>query len=288
MINFILKQIKKRQIKKTFKQYGFRIETFPIPEFGNIEFAQWLHPFETPKKVSLANIQFYKHLTHEGGMIIDIGAHTGDTTVPMALAVGKNGLVLGLEPNPYVYDILTQNARLNPDVTNIVPLCFAATKEDGSFIFNYSDASFCNGGLLTEIENKNHHHNYELRVIGKNLQNYLMANFNQDLPRLNLIKIDAEGFDKEIIKTIPEILRDFKPALMVECYKRLVLQERFELFDLLTQFDYSMFYLENFDLTDKLTPILRKSMNDRKHFEILALHNSKLNQYKFEYQNRVI
>jgi FkbM family methyltransferase len=39
-------------------------------------------------------------------MIIDIGTYTGDTTVPMALAVGKGGIVLGLEPNQYVYKIL--------------------------------------------------------------------------------------------------------------------------------------------------------------------------------------
>lgn len=30
--------------------------------------------------------------------MIDIGAHTGDTTLPMGLATGSEGLVLAIEP----------------------------------------------------------------------------------------------------------------------------------------------------------------------------------------------
>ena len=34
-----------------------------------------------------------------------IGAHIGDTTLPIALAAGKKGFVLALEPNPYVFHV---------------------------------------------------------------------------------------------------------------------------------------------------------------------------------------
>jgi hypothetical protein len=78
-----------------------RLKKFRIEGIGKVEYAQWLHPFEKPKQIADSNIKFYKQLTTNGGMIIDIGAHSGDTTVPMALAVGKDGLVLGLEPNKY-------------------------------------------------------------------------------------------------------------------------------------------------------------------------------------------
>ena len=114
-------------------------------------------------------------------MIIDIGAHTGDTTVPMALAVGKSGLVLALEPNKYVYKIVEKNASLNRAHTNIIPVCFAATSEDGDFTFNYSDASFNNGGFCRRSHVKNHHLNYTLKRYGKNLQNYLFNIFLRSL-----------------------------------------------------------------------------------------------------------
>jgi FkbM family methyltransferase len=275
MINFFKKLIDKRNLKRTFKEYGFEVEKFSLEEIGTVEYAQWLHPFESKKEIKTSNIRFYQKLAKPGAMIIDIGAHTGDTTVPMALAVGKDGLVLALEPNKYVFKILKKNAELNSDKTRIVPVCFAATSADGDFTFNYSDASFCNGGFLSQIENQHHGHNYTLNVTGKNLQAYLLSNHKEDLKKLDLLKVDAEGYDKEILKTIPQILTDYKPNLMIECYKRLNETERFELFDLVHGFGYHLFLLENFEEFNELREIHRENMNDQKHFEILAIHESK-------------
>lgn len=271
MFAYIRKKIEKLKLKKTFKEYGYEIKTFTIKEIGKVEYAQWLHPFEGPKEVTDSNINFYRQLASPGAMIIDIGAHTGDTTVPMALAVGKSGLVLALEPNKYVFKILEKNATLNKAHTNIVPVCFAATSEDGDFVFNYSDASFNNGGFLSEIHTKNHHHSYTLNVAGKNLQNYLFNNFSKELEKLELIKVDAEGYDKEILKTIPDILKRYKPNLMVECYKRLDQAERFELFDIIHSYGYTLYYLENFEESGKKVPVERGNMMDRKHFEMMAV-----------------
>jgi FkbM family methyltransferase len=275
MPNFIRRKIQKKRLKQTFKEYGFEIKKYQVDPFGEVAYAQWLHPFEKPKTITAANVAFYQKLCEANSLIIDIGAHTGDTTVPMALAVGKQGKVLALEPNRYVYKILAQNAQLNPKWTHIVPLCFAATSEDGEFTFNYSDASFCNGGFLSNIKNQNHKHNYPLKVIGRNLQDFLFENHQEDLEKLGLIKIDAEGYDKEILKTIPLILEKYKPALMVECYKRLNQAERTELFEVLAQFGYALYLLDDFESLEGLKRIDRKNMMDKKHFEILAIHGSR-------------
>jgi FkbM family methyltransferase len=276
MINYIRRKIQKIKQKRTFQEYGFEIKKFEIEGIGVVEYAQWLHPFEQSKTITNSNVNFYRNLAKPGAMIIDIGAHTGDTTVPMALAVGKEGLVLALEPNKYVFKILDKNASLNPARTNIQPRCFAATKDEGEFVFNYSDASFNNGGFLSEIHKKNHHHDFTLKVQGKNLEKYLHENFSAQLPALELIKVDAEGYDKEILKTIPGILKQFKPNLMIECYKRLDENERNELFDVVDNFGYNLYYLENFEATGNKVLLQKKDMMDRKHFEMLAIHRDKL------------
>ncbi|MBS3770537.1 MAG: FkbM family methyltransferase [Bacteroidales bacterium] len=276
MINYLKRKLKKRQQKKTFKEYGYEIKTFQIDKLGNIEYAQWLHPFEKPKEITSSKVKFYNTLARNGGMIVDIGAHTGDTSVPMALAVGKEGLVLGIEPNQYVFKILKKNSKLNTEYTNIHPYCFAATENEGIYTFNYSDASFCNGGFLTQIRNQHHKHNYQLKVTGRNLEKFLYSNYSDDLTKLDLIKIDAEGYDKEILKTIPNILKDYKPNLMVECYKRLTTKERYELFDILNEYNYTVFYLENFEIDGSKIKIERENMTDKKHFEMLAIHEAKI------------
>lgn len=284
MLKFIKRKLEKKKVKNTFKEYGYEVKDFTIDHIGEVQYAQWLHPFEKPKELTYDHVLFYKKLCKEGDLIVDIGAHSGDTTVPMALAVGKEGLVLGIEPNKYVYKILEKNASLNKDKTNIISLCFAATAEDGEFSFNYSDASFCNGGFLSQIENSAHKHNYELEVVGKNLQNYLQENHLDRLKNCSLVKIDAEGYDKEILKTIPEILNNYKPALMVECYKKLNQKERDELFDVLEGFNYDLFYLEDFEAKNELRKILKENMNDEKHFEILGLHRSRLDEYDYSFK----
>lgn len=275
MIEYIRKKIQKLKQKRTFLEYGFEVKTFDIEGIGAVDYAQWLHPFEQPKTITSSNVNFYKSLATPGAMIIDIGAHTGDTTVPMALAVGKEGIVVALEPNKYVFKILEKNASLNPAFTNIQPRCFAATKEEGEFTFNYSDASFNNGGFLSEIHEKKTHHDFLLKVQGKQLEKYLEENFANQLQKLALIKIDAEGYDKEIIKTIPNVLRKYKPNLMIECYKRLDRNERDELFDVVTGFGYNLYYLENFEATGAKVLLEKKNMMDKKHFEMLAVHRER-------------
>jgi FkbM family methyltransferase len=277
MLHFLKKQLAKyKQARQGVLEYGSEVKTFEIDGIGKVEFAQWLHPSEKPVILTNSHVDFYRELAQKGGIIVDIGTHTGDTTVPMALAVGKEGLVIGLEPNKYVFKILEKNASLNKEITSIDAFCFAATKDEGSFIFNYSDASFCNGGFLSEIQNQKHNHNYELEVQGKNLQDFLYKNYGDRLDKLDLIKIDAEGYDKEILKTIPKILETYKPNLMIECYKKLTPEERDELFNITAAYGYTLYYLENFEEGGLKVEISKDQMNDKNHFEMLAIHKDRM------------
>lgn len=275
MIRWIKRKLEKARVKRTFQEYGYQLKRFTLSRSGNIQYAQWLHPFEGKKEITQAQVDFYLQLIKTGDFLIDIGAHTGDTTVPMAVATGSAGKVLALEPNPYVFKILEKNASLNQDVGRIVPLQKAATMEEGTFTFNYSDASFCNGGYLEKIKNNRHNHHYTLDVEGINLQNYLLDRHKEDLKNLSLIKVDAEGYDKEILKTIPAIVKDYQPAILVECYKRLDQHERSDLYQTLTSPGYRLFRISSFENTTTYTPLTETTMNEEKHFEMLAVPLSK-------------
>lgn len=274
MINFIKRKLEKARLKRTFQEYGYNVKVFEVEEYGKIEYAQWLHPFESKKEITGKQIDFFSQLINKGDFIVDIGAHTGDTTVPMAIATGKEGTVLGLEPNPYVFKILQKNASLNPASGKIIPLPFAATEKPGAFTFNYSDASFCNGGYLDKIKNSKHNHHYELEVQGVNLQDYLQEEHQADLPRLALLKVDAEGYDKEILKTLPAILETYQPTLLAECYKRLDQEERADLYQTMASKGYHLYKIDEFEESTNYTLLSEASMNEERHFEMLAIHSS--------------
>lgn len=261
----------RKKNKNIFREYGYMVKNFHIEGIGNVQYAQWLHPSEKSKTIDSSNIEFFAKISKKGSLLIDIGAHTGDTALPMALAAGINGKVIAFEPNKYVYKILEVNASLNKEHTNIIPLCRAITREDGEFIFNYSDASFCNGGYLSRISNKRHGHNYELQVSGINLERYLMKHYENDLERLSLIKIDAEGYDKEIIKSMPNIIDKYKPNLLIECFKKLNKTERSDLFDTIADHGYTLYAVEDFTSIENIIRLGKKDILGKKQIEILAM-----------------
>jgi monofunctional biosynthetic peptidoglycan transglycosylase len=238
MIGYLVRKIRRHRARRTFREYGFDVHRFQLPRDGEVEYAQWKHPFEKPKVVAQDDVDGYRRFIRAGDTAIDVGAHTGDTTVPMALACGTDGVVVALEPNPHVFKILEENSRRNRDKTNIVPLNFAATEDDGDFQFHYWDASFGNGGYLSRLRNQRHGHRYPLRVNGRNLERYLRAHFADRLPRLAFLKTDCEGYDKDVLRSLRGVMKEFRPVVVCEVHKKLDDAERHDLFDVLKNAGY--------------------------------------------------
>jgi len=209
-----------------------------------IQFAQWLHPNEQPKEFTHEKINAYKEIIRPGSCVVDIGAHTGDTSVLYALAAGPAGTVLALEPNPYVCRVLEENATLNKNIAGtIIPLNFAATEADGQFEFCYSDNAFCNGGNMSVIEDKKHKHNFKLQVQGRNLSQYIRQHHPQLINQISLIKTDTEGYDLFVLKSIEDLIRQVRPVIICEVLKKLTERERQELITFIRGLGYKTYLL---------------------------------------------
>ncbi len=251
MIQFIKTKISKYKLKNPneVSTFGYEIKTHHLSEDGDIQYAQWLHPREGEKTFTQSHVNLFKKYINPGDLVIDVGAHSGDTTIPYALAAGPTGCVLGLEPNKYVYEVLKANANLNKSKTNIIPLNFAATENDETLEFLYSDNGFCNGGNLSVIKNQNHKHSFKLKVTGKNLTNYVKNNHSTKLSQFKLIKTDTEGYDLYVLKSIKELLIQYKPIIICEVLKKLNPQERQAQYDYLKDLGYDIYkYSETDDL----------------------------------------
>ena len=183
-----------------------------------MEYSEWLHPAETPKTITQEAVDALRTFLQPGDVAVDIGAHTGDTALPMALAVGPTGCVLALEPNPYVFPVLERNASLNREKTNLRALNFAATPATGRIQFEYSDAGFCNGGRHAGISKWRHGHAFTLEVEGQNLREYLHREATPLIPRLRYVKVDAEGYDLEVLRSVEELLVERRPFVRAELF----------------------------------------------------------------------
>jgi len=252
------------------RAYPFEVVTCSLPADGDVQFARWLHPGETPKAVTQDSIDALRSFLDEGDVAIDIGAHTGDSTMPMALAVGARGSVLALEPNPYVFKVLAVNAGLNPAKTHIVPLMFAAMPEDGEFEFEYSDAGYCNGGFHRGTSRWTHGHFARLRVTGRNLPAYLREHAPEALTRLRYVKIDTEGFDRAVARSIAGLIKETRPYIKTEIYKHLPPDQRAGYFDDLRGLGYRVFKCEE-GLDYRGQELARGDLSRWKHFDVFAI-----------------
>ena len=66
----------------------------------------------------------------------------------------------------------------------------------------------------------------------------LRTEFADWLPKLSYIKVDAEGYDRAILASILPILRERRPVIRTEVFRKLVASERYALFDLLADAGY--------------------------------------------------
>jgi FkbM family methyltransferase len=222
------------------KTYAHKLKKFDLPSDGLIEYAQWLHPKETEKEITQRSVDDLRKFLAAGDVAIDIGAHTGDSTVPIALAVGKTGCVFALEPNRYVFPILKKNAELNATKTTIIPLMFAATPEDAEMEFQYSDSGYCNGGRFEGMSKWLHGHAFKLAVQGRNLQSFLKETYPQLVPKIRYIKIDTEGYESVVVRSLAGLISECKPFMKVEVYRKLDDTQRRALYRAIAGYGYQI------------------------------------------------
>jgi FkbM family methyltransferase len=186
------------------------LEAFPVDDYDVIEVPTvgkfYLDDNPAKVKTTLRSgkpwephvLRWLEHHIVEGSTALDVGAHIGSITVPMANLVGPEGHVYAFEPQRKIHRELVHNLRLN-GLTNVTPLRLAVGSEPGVVEMNpvvEYDGQVKVGEGGDEVE---------LRTIDS-------FGFSD----VSLIKIDVEGYDFEVLKGATETIRVWRPALVVE------------------------------------------------------------------------
>ncbi|GAB2559013.1 FkbM family methyltransferase [Spirosoma areae] len=271
MFDYLKQSFARKKARRVFSKYPYEISSFDLASEGTVQFANWKNPLVDQKLITQAEINFVRKFAAKGSFCIDIGTNIGDTTVPMALAVGKEGLTLGFDPNPMVFDVLEANAALNPDKTNIIPVPYAVMEEEGEFFYASSEASFGNGGLSATESNPHGSFTLDHKVKSVNLEKYLNENYAGWLPKLSLIKVDVEGFDKDVLRSISSLVARYKPTLIAECFSKAAIDEREELYRVVADMGYSLYYFADFDESAEVIELSVQDMNRWKSFNFYAV-----------------
>ena len=222
------------------RSYGFVVGQQQY-EGQTIQYAQWQHPRAYNGEISFDEVDRLKQFLRPGDVAVDIGAHSGDTTVPMAMAVGQTGHVIAFEANKFVFPTLEANSKLNPHLGKIHAFNLAVTEENRDYEFSYNDPGFMNGGAVEKTRAFRRGDAFRQTVRGVRLEDFIKEKYPELLAKIRYIKIDTEGSDLYILQSISSLIKRVRPYLQAEVMRRTPREYRLAMVDFLVSHDYVVY-----------------------------------------------
>lgn len=149
-------------------------------------------------------IKYCKTLLPTSPIILDVGANIGFTSAIFSV-IDPNALIYSLEPGRKNYEFLTRNIAQN-DLTNIKTFNVAAGNRDTTMSFKENSA----WGYLDETVKPDNDQD-SVRVV--TLDTFALE---QNLQKIDLIKIDVEGYEQYVFEGMETILNEFNPKIIFE------------------------------------------------------------------------
>lgn len=175
---------------------------------------------------------FFKHVLKPGDVFVDVGANIGYFTRIASALVG--GGVHAFEPMPAAIRLLRENAR---DLKNVRLHEIALSNERGVCDFSirkYGDTSSLGADIASATAN----------IIS--VQTDTIDNVLKDEKRIDVIKIDVEGYEYEVLKGALETIKSKRPLLYFEYIESYVSNRGFAIEDFKSLFaplGYSLGYI---------------------------------------------
>jgi FkbM family methyltransferase len=153
-----------------------------------------------------------KAILQPGAVALDIGANVGWHTLLMARLVGDGGRVLAAEANPSVRNRLRENLQLNRfQQAEIIP--FAIADAEGTLEFYGPAADDPESGNGHVLGTKAQDSGPMIRVEARRLDTIISET---RLDRIDLIKIDVEGFEWPVLQGGAISIAEFRPHIVFE------------------------------------------------------------------------
>jgi FkbM family methyltransferase len=150
-------------------------------------------------------------IPNNGDTVVDVGAHIGLYTIIAAKRVGPTGKVIAIEPDPENFKILKKNILLNQlsNVESLECAAYSAKKKLRLFLPEVeSGRTIFNTVMQDRVKNCNNF----IEVEANTLDNILNEN---NVQRVNYVKIDVEGAELEVLKGMSNTLDAIRSIILV-------------------------------------------------------------------------
>lgn len=194
------------------------------------EYMEWVIYFD----LNVENRDDLYPLVKPGMHIFDVGTNIGETALNFAMLSGKQGSVVGFEPVPATFGKCRMNLQLNDFPWLKVENLALSDKSETLF---FDPATYHNsGGIFMRKVGSD----AACEVGAVTLDDYCSKNA---VGKIDLLKIDVEGFELNVLKGAQVVLRKMRPILFVEINNNNLNRQNAsagDIFDLLGNLNYSV------------------------------------------------
>ena len=159
-------------------------------------------------------VRCYNAILKPGDVVLDIGANIGAHTLHFARAVGEQGRVLAMEPTQYAYARLLQNLSHNPDLSHRVIAIQAMLASDPAQNLEphfYSSWPLTGDGRVHPL-----HQGLARATNDAKVSSVDQIVDDHALAKVDLIKLDVDGYEIDVLRGAEETLRRFRPRIILE------------------------------------------------------------------------
>ena len=203
------------------------------------ESSQELVKIETPhgvfwtRKVDFVNHQLREYGGHQrgelgmilnfsrkGDVVLDVGAHIGTLSIPLARHVGAQGRVFSFEPTPESYRILKKNIAANGFEDRVTPINALISDKKGEYTAHVkgdhtSAAYFVPSEPVVEASERSDIPADQTAPETLHLGSWGLEG-DSKLERLDVMKVDTEGMELRVLESARGLIERFRPVIMAE------------------------------------------------------------------------
>jgi FkbM family methyltransferase len=140
-------------------------------------------------------------LAKPGQIVLDVGTNVGEVLLNFAKRVGPHGRAIGFEPNPETLTKCRHNLSLNP-FANVEVHAVALGEAPGEALLGRPNSNNAGADRIGSS--------------GVPVEVTTLDALTAAFDRLDLIKIDVEGFDLKVLRGGARTLERLRPTLFVE------------------------------------------------------------------------
>ena len=185
-------------------------------------------------------------------IVFDIGANIGEYTLFAASMLSDKGKVWSFEPVEKMYQVLQENIDLNPHIKNRIRIIKKGVGLQKAVLPIYDDVSNNNEGVYS-LHPSNFQHSKKIEDIEiDRLDTIFIEN---QIPRVDLIKIDVEGNELFVLQSADHILSTYHPKLMIEVSSKNFSAAGYstkDLIDYLKKYQYTIYLIKVRGLLQKI------------------------------------